>query len=75
LHGKPNRTRVSRISTQAPTMHRAKTFWQDDRGTTAIEYALIASLASIAILVAADLVGINVAALFQKVADGFASVI
>ncbi len=53
-------------------MRRAIAFRHDERGTTAIEYAVIASLASIAIVVSADLVGINVGALFQQVLDGFA---
>lgn len=52
-------------------MRRATAFRHDERGTTAIEYAVIASLASIAIVVSADLVGINVGALFQQVLDGF----
>ncbi len=42
-----------------------------DAGVTSIEYALIASLISLVILVAARLLGTQVLNLYTAVADGF----
>ena len=44
-------------------------FLTDESGTTAIEYALIAAGISIVIIAAVQSLGVNVAALFTKVAD------
>lgn len=44
-------------------------FIRDEEGVTAIEYGLIAALIAVAIIVAAGLVGTNLEAVFQKVAD------
>ncbi len=43
----------------------------DERGATAIEYALIASLLSIVILTAVSTVGSNLNSIFSNVASGF----
>jgi pilus assembly protein Flp/PilA len=52
-------------------MHRAeKLLWNyadDDSGVTAIEYGLIASIISIAILIAATQIGINLQRIFGNV--------
>jgi len=42
----------------------------DDRGTTAIEYALIASLISIGILTAVTTIGNTLTGIFNQVATG-----
>jgi pilus assembly protein Flp/PilA len=44
-------------------------FLTDESGTTAIEYALIAAGISIVIIAAVQSLGVNVTALFTKVAD------
>jgi pilus assembly protein Flp/PilA len=44
-------------------------FAKDDSGATAIEYGLIASLISVAIIAAATTLGSNVGKTFKKVAD------
>ena len=41
---------------------------ESERGVTAIEYGLLASLIAVAIIVAAALVGTNLAAIFNYVA-------
>lgn len=46
-------------------------FLKDDEGTTAIEYALVASLIAMAIVGAVGMVGENVVALFDKVVDNW----
>lgn len=46
-------------------------FWRDERGATAIEYALIAGSISIVIAVVVSELGVTVLALFQLVADAF----
>jgi len=43
-------------------------FMRDEEGVTAIEYGLIASLIAVAIIVAAQLVGTNLATLFTDIA-------
>lgn len=45
-----------------------KKFLADETGATAIEYGLIASLISVAIIAAAKSVGSNVSSTFSKVA-------
>ena len=47
----------------------AQTFIRDERGVTAIEYGLLASLIALAVITAAGLVGTNLNDLFQAVAD------
>jgi pilus assembly protein Flp/PilA len=44
-------------------------FAKDESGATAIEYGLIASLISVAIIAAATTLGSNVSLTFKKVAD------
>ena len=44
---------------------------KDEKGTTAIEYALIAFGSSVAILVSVQLVGSDVSALYDRVAGAF----
>lgn len=46
-------------------------FYADDRGTTAIEYALIGSLLSLAIVAALSSVGPAIEANFATAADAF----
>ncbi len=48
-----------------------KTFVADDSGTTAIEYAIIASGICLVIVGAINTLGLNVAGLFGTVTDGF----
>jgi pilus assembly protein Flp/PilA len=43
-------------------------FIRDEEGVTAIEYGLLASLIAVAIIVAAQLVGTNLAAVFNCIA-------
>jgi pilus assembly protein Flp/PilA len=47
-------------------------FLRDEEGATAIEYGLIAALISVVIIVTARLVGTNLAAVFQAIADALA---
>lgn len=52
------------------TMTRAvKTFWQDQRGATAIEYGLIAALVSVAVIGGASVLGVNISSLFSNIAN------
>ena len=44
-------------------------FWQDEDGVTAIEYGLIASLIAVVIIAAVTLVGTNLTAVFNYVAQ------
>ena len=46
-----------------------KSFASDDSGVTAIEYALIASLIAVFIIVAVQLVGTNVSKVFTEVGN------
>ncbi len=54
-------------------MHRAEkllwTYVDDDGGVTAIEYGLIASIISIAIVIAATQIGINLQVIFKDAAS------
>jgi pilus assembly protein Flp/PilA len=56
------------IERQENPMLRVRNFLSDESGVTAIEYALIASLIAVFIIVAVQLVGTNIAAVFTKVA-------
>jgi pilus assembly protein Flp/PilA len=48
-------------------------FWADERGATAIEYGLIASLISVAIIASAKSLGNNISGTFSKVAANVTS--
>lgn len=48
-----------------------KTLVRDERGATAIEYALIAGMIALAIVAIVVLVGTNLTARFQSVLDAF----
>lgn len=43
-------------------------FWCDESGATAIEYALIAALISVAVIAGASALGVNIGGLFSKIA-------
>ena len=43
-------------------------FWCDENGATAIEYALIAALISVAVIAGASALGVNIGGLFTKIA-------
>ena len=49
-------------------MTRVQTFLSDESGVTAIEYALIASLIAVFIIVAVQLVGTKVSTVFNEIA-------
>jgi pilus assembly protein Flp/PilA len=49
-------------------MLRVRNFLCDESGVTAIEYALIASLIAVFIIVAVQLVGTNVSKVFNEIA-------
>lgn len=46
-----------------------KAFWADEHGATAIEYGLLASLISVAILVSAGTVGDELVNVFDRISD------
>jgi pilus assembly protein Flp/PilA len=48
-----------------------RAFLRDEQGATAIEYALIAGLISMAIILGATQIGSNLASIFGNVAAGF----
>jgi pilus assembly protein Flp/PilA len=48
-------------------------FLRDEEGVTAIEYGLIAALIAIVIITAVTLVGTNLTAVFQAVADALSN--
>ena len=50
-----------------------KRFWSDETGATAIEYGLIVSLVSIAIIVSLGSLGITVSGFFETVATVLAN--
>ncbi len=50
-------------------MLRVRNFLSDELGVTAIEYALIASLIAVFIIVAVQLVGTNVSNVFNEVGN------
>ena len=52
-------------------MYMIKRFWSDRRGATAIEYALIGSLISLALIAGATLIGGELNGTFADVAAGF----
>ena len=45
-----------------------QSFWSDEGGATAIEYALIAALVSVAVIAGASALGVNIGGLFAKIA-------
>ncbi|NNC38426.1 MAG: Flp family type IVb pilin [Acidimicrobiales bacterium] len=47
----------------------SRTFWQDESGATAIEYALIAALVGISIIAGASSIGKNTNSLWNGVAN------
>ena len=49
-------------------------FWKDEEGATAIEYALIAGLIAVAIIVALTALGGSIGNLFNDVADKLTNV-
>jgi pilus assembly protein Flp/PilA len=49
------------------TNHRE--IWRDEKGATAIEYALIAALISIACIIAFVSLGLNLANIFNTISD------
>jgi pilus assembly protein Flp/PilA len=52
---------------------RAASFWSDDSGVTAIEYALIGALIAVVIAAAVSTVGSRLNTLFTSVANCFPS--
>ena len=48
-------------------------FWYDQNGATAVEYALIAGLVSVAVIAGASLLGVNVGGLFTRIAGCMAN--
>jgi pilus assembly protein Flp/PilA len=54
--------------------HRFARFFGDERGTTAIEYGLIAALVCVAIIVAMRAFGLEVQSLFTKISENVAAV-
>jgi pilus assembly protein Flp/PilA len=50
-------------------MKRLMSFLRDEEGATAIEYGLIAALISVIIIAVITVVGTNLAAVFQRIAD------
>lgn len=54
-------------------MRSLKRFFESERGVTSVEYALIALLVALAILVAATALGVNLGALYSDVAGKFPS--
>ncbi len=48
-----------------------KRFYRDENGATAIEYALIAGSIGIAIITAAQLIGVSLVTVFTNVKTGF----
>ena len=55
-------------------MKRLMSFLRDEEGATAIEYGLIAALISVVIIVTVTLVGNNLTAVFQAIANALALV-
>lgn len=53
---------------------RIREFWHHEEGATAIEYALIAALISVAAIVAMQLVGVRMNIVFMRVARELESV-
>ena len=49
-------------------MHQVRNFLNDESGVTAIEYALIASLIAVFIIVAVQAVGTQVSTVFNEIA-------
>lgn len=51
----------------------ARQFWADEEGATAIEYGLLAALIAVAIIAGATLLGGNLNALFNRIANCMAN--
>jgi pilus assembly protein Flp/PilA len=62
-------TELSSHITEWKKMKSLARFLKDESGATAIEYGLIASGIAVVIIVVVQLVGTNLEAVFQKVAD------
>lgn len=60
-------------NTMTPLMQSLRRFARDERGTTAIEYALIAGGISIVIVAAAASIGTTLNSTFTSVKNGFSS--
>jgi pilus assembly protein Flp/PilA len=58
-----------RLERKENLMTRIQAFLSDESGVTAIEYALIASLIAVFIIVAVQLVGTQVSTVFTEVGD------
>ena len=54
-------------------MERIKRFLKDEKGVTAIEYALIAALIAVAAITAITAVGVNLQTVFNGVASNLSS--
>lgn len=54
-----------------PIFALARDFLHDDRGATAVEYCLIATMISLACITAATTIGQSVLGFFQQAAAGF----
>jgi pilus assembly protein Flp/PilA len=54
-------------------MSHLRQFWNDTQAVTSIEYALLASLIAIVILVAVDSVGKNVSSMYTTIATQIAN--
>ena len=48
-------------------------FWGDESGATAIEYALIAALVSVAVIAGASALGVNIGGMFARIAGCLAN--
>lgn len=60
-------------SLQRTVTLRFKSLLRDRRGATAIEYGLIAALISVACIIAFESLGLNLADIFQTIADALAA--
>ena len=52
-------------------MRLLKQLWENEEGASAIEYGLLASLIALAAIVGMTALGVNLGALFQRIADSF----
>jgi pilus assembly protein Flp/PilA len=62
--------RGNELAKGLPMTRWARALLRSETGATAIEYALVASLISIAILVGATAIGTNLSGIFSTVASG-----
>jgi pilus assembly protein Flp/PilA len=65
--GPPGFAKAGPIERQENPMLRVRNFLSDESGVTAIEYALIASLIAVFIIVAVQLVGTQVSTVFNEI--------